>query len=371
MINVESLVALVGETPLLRLKSISDAVGGTPVFGKCEWMSPGQSIKDRPVAQMLADANLPPHSLIVEATAGNTGSALCQFANALGHRVLLTVPDKIAPSKIAQLRALGAEVVLCDTMLPGTDSGHFINTAVRLAAERGGWFANQFENASNRLAHLRTGAEIVRQVGGSADGLVVALATGTGGSAAGIGAHLASVNGGEPALCLIATRGQSIVFDNESKQFVARSPDVTALESTPPSTLSLEGVGPGKFYANLVAAAPFVKRSVLGGPLGDLTAAAMCRFLVRREGVFVGGSAAFNVCAAVLAARLLRPRVVVTLLCDGGERYLSKQYDDDAVVAAARACGISDEELPRFLKPDSLAFMNAMLELNGAAPFLD
>ncbi len=360
---------LVNETPMLELKSLSAAVG-VPVFGKCEFMSVGGSVKDRPVKKMLDEFNAPAGALLVEATAGNTGSALAQMCAQRGLRCLLTVPEKISPSKIAQLRALGAEVVLCDSAAKSTEPGHFIATAVRLTAERGGLMLNQFDNPANRLAHHRTAAEIVAQVGGTAAGLVVALGSGTGGTAAGIGEFLHGVNGGERAVVVIATQGQGVVFDNETQTYVARAPELVQAEALPNGTgLGLEGVGPGRMYGNLVAGAPFVARGVIGGRTADLTAAAMCRFLVRKEGVFVGGSAGLNCAAAVLAARLQKPRVIATILCDGGERYLGKMFDDNVVTACARACGIAEDDLQRFLQPNDLSFMNEMLKLNGAEPF--
>lgn len=364
-----SFTDLVNETPMLELKSIS-AIVGVPVFGKCEFMSVGGSVKDRPVKKMLDDFNAPPGALLVEATAGNTGSALAQMCNQRGLRCLLTVPDKISPTKIAQLRALNAEVVLCDASLKSTEPGHFIATAVRLTAERNALMLNQFDNPSNRLAHLVTGAEIVAQLGGSADGLLVALGSGTGGTAAGIGEHLHSVNGGRRAVVVIATQGQGVVYDNATQTYAPRAPEVVQAEAVPNGTgLSLEGVGPGRLYGNLVHGAQFVARGVVGGLTSDLTAAAMCRFLVRKEGVFVGGSAGLNVAAAVLAAKLEKPRIIATILCDGGERYLAKVFDDKVVATAARACGIAEHDLQRFLQPDDLSFMNEMLILNGATPF--
>jgi cysteine synthase A len=350
-----SIAPLVGNTPLLRLNSLCEATG-CEILAKAEFMSVGGSVKDRPVAQMLRDASLPRGSTVVEATAGNTGSALCQLSKAFGLKLILTCPDKTAATKKAQLRALGAEVIVCPDC-KADDERHCWMVARRIASERGFHFLNQFDNESNWKAHeLTTGPEIVVAAGSDA---IIACCVGTGGTSAGVGAALYKANGGRRAVMSVAIRGQTFTYDHVTQKFISRDKAVTEVEGSS----DLEGVGAGKLFGNLAKSEPYCINTVLCGADGDRIAATMCRYLVEHEGVFVGGSAAMNVAGAVVAARMLHgtehaKRPIVTILCDGGERYLTKQYNDEWVTQ--RYKDVDDS----ILHPRDLSFLNAMLRVN-------
>jgi cystathionine beta-synthase len=136
--------------------------------------------------------------------------SLCQLSRAFGLKVVLTCPEKVAPSKKQQLRALGAELIVCPDCKP-SDERHFTNVAARLAVERNALFLNQFENPSNsRAHHLTTGPEIIASLGKD---VLLACCTGTGGTAAGIGQALFEANGGKRALCVMAIRGQPLTYE--------------------------------------------------------------------------------------------------------------------------------------------------------------
>ena len=187
---------LIGNTPLVRLAGPS-AEAGCDIFGKCEFLNPGASVKDRAALGIVRDAEargeLQPGGCVVEGTAGNTGIGLALVCNALGYRCVIVMPDNQSREKIDTLRALGAELVL----VPPTkyaDCNHFVHTSRRLAQETpGAVWANQFDNTANRQAHVdTTGPEIFEQTGGQVDGFICAV--GSGGTLAGVAMALKARN---------------------------------------------------------------------------------------------------------------------------------------------------------------------------------
>lgn len=308
------ITSAVGNTPLVELKTLSTATG-CRILAKCEHLNPGGSVKDRPALRILLDAEAQgalvprerreagdPVPTIVEGTGGNTGVALALLGAARGYHVVLTMPEIIAHEKINAMRTLGAEVVLCPAVA-FSDERHYYHTAGRIAAERKGLWTNQFENTSNMAAHRdTTGPEIAAQAGTRVDAFVAAA--GTGGTIAGVSTYLRSLNP-ETRIFLIDPPGSSLAGYVESG----------CMGPAPGSTIT-EGIGIGRLTANFAHAKP---DAAFRGT--DAEAVAMAHYLLRREGVWVGPSAALNVVGAVKAARALGPgHTVVTILCDGGDR---------------------------------------------------
>lgn len=312
----ESVLDLIGWTPLVRLKSVTDGIR-TPVYAKCEFMNPGGSVKDRIGLAMLEDAEregrIKPGGTIVEATGGNTGLALAMAASLKGYRCICTMPDKMSNEKVKLLRAFGAEVVITPTAVAPDHPEHYLQKARSITAETpGAVMADQFYNAANPDAHYATtGPEIWEQSEGRVTHFVASA--GTGGTITGVGRYLKEQNpdvqivGIDPAGSMIAP-----YFNTGEK-----------VEGHP---YKVEGVGNDKIPGSLDLDTVDAYRSG-----GDGEAFRMARRLTREEGLFAGGSAGLLVHGAIELARELDDpdAFVVTLVCDWGERYLSKTYDDD------------------------------------------
>ena len=308
----DGLLGAIGETPLIRIDSLSRATGCS-ILGKAEHLNPGGSVKDRPARFIVEcaerDGRLRPGGTIVEGTAGNTGIGLALVARARGHRCYVVVPHTMAPEKIALLRVLGAEVELVEPA-PFSSERNYYHVARRRAEElSGGFFADQFENPANFEAHYRTtGPELWRDSGGALDGVV--MAAGTGGTIGGVSAYLKERAPGL-AVWLIDPPGSGLHALVTEGRIAASGCSIT------------EGIGIGRETANF-------RRARLDGSMQgtDREAVEMAHFLLRRDGLFLGGSAALNCVGAVrLARRLGRGARIATILCDGGARYASRLYD--------------------------------------------
>ena len=302
----------VGRTPLIALPKLSAYVGRT-ILGKAEFLNPGGSVKDRAALGIITDFEerglLRPGGVVVEGTAGNTGIGLKLVGNASGYRTIIVMPDDQAPEKYGLLRAFGAELHVVPAV-PFADPANYYHRARAIAEETpGAVWANQFENTANRDAHERTtGPEIVAQTGGALDAFVAAA--GTGGTIAGCGRALKAH---DPAIrVVLADPYGSALYSYVKTGTLAVEGDSNA-----------EGIGIKRIVANF-AGAP-VDDAVR---VDDRTMVTMAHWLLREEGVFVGGSAALNVAAAARYARTLPAGSrVVTVLCDGGDRYRSRLYD--------------------------------------------
>jgi cysteine synthase len=306
-----SILDAIGHTPLITLPRLSSLVGRT-ILGKCEFMNPGGSVKDRPalgmVREAIADGRLKPGGIIVEGTAGNTGIGLAMVAKAMGFRCVITLPATQSPEKIELLRALGAELELVPAV-PFTDERHFYHSAKRRAAELGGFWCDQFENEANwRVHHDDTAAELWSQAG-TLDGFI--CAAGTGGTIAGITTYL-------------ETHAPHVVtgmIDPDGSSLYAY---VTAGTLDFSGSSDIEGIGIRRITKNFALAK--IKRVFRGT---DQEAVAMAHWLRSYEGVFIGMSAAINVVGAVKLARELPEGArVATILCDGGVRGMSRLYND-------------------------------------------
>ena len=312
----DSVLDLIGWTPMVRLSAVTDG-GRTPVYVKCEFMSPGGSIKDRIGLAMLEaaerDGSLKPGGTIVEATGGNTGLALAMAASLKGYRCICTMPDKMSSEKVKLLRAFGAEVIITPTAVGPEDPDHYLQKARSIAAETpGAVMADQFYNPANPDAHHdTTGPEIWEQSEGRVTHFIASA--GTGGTISGVGRYLKSQNdavriiGVDPEGSLIAP------FFNTGEM----------VEGHP---YKVEGIGNDKIPGSLHLDTVDEYRSASDGE-----AFRMARRLTREEGLFAGGSSGMLVQAAIQIAKELDDpdSFVVTLLPDWGERYLSKAYDDD------------------------------------------
>jgi cysteine synthase len=312
MTTVDGLGGAIGNTPLIRLAALS-AHTGREIFGKAEHLNPGGSVKDRAALGIIEDFEqrglLKPGGVVVEGTAGNTGIGLTLVGNARGYRTIIVMPDDQAPEKYALLRTFGADLRVV-AAAPFTNDANYYHAARRIAESiPGAVWANQFENTVNRDTHERTtGPEIVAQMGGKLDAFIAAA--GTGGTLAGTGralkAHDANIR-----IVLCDPYGSSLY------NFVKHG------KLEPEGDSNAEGIGIKRLTANFTGAP--VDDAVR---VDDRAMVEMAHWLLRECGLFVGGSAALNVVgAARYAATLPAGSRVVTILCDGGDRYRSRIYD--------------------------------------------
>jgi cysteine synthase A len=312
----------IGNTPLIRLESLCVETG-CEILGKAEFLNPGGSVKDRAALFIVRDAEqrgaLKPGGTVVEGTAGNTGIGLAHICAARGYRCVIIIPDTQSQEKMDLLRALGAEVRSVPAV-PYRDPNNYVKLAGRVAAEMANavW-ANQFDNVVNRQAHYATtGPEIWRDTGGRIDAFV--CATGTGGTLAGVARYLKERN---PAtrIVLADPLGSSLYHYVKSGELKTEGSSIT------------EGIGSSRVTANFA-----------GTPIDDAVqipdpeCVAMVYHLLRREGLFVGGSTGINVAAAVRLARELGPgRTIVTLLCDRGSLYLGRLFNREFLASKGLA----------------------------------
>jgi cysteine synthase A len=304
----------VGHTPLIRLRALSELTG-CEILGKAEFMNPGGSVKDRAALGILMEAEasgeLRPGGTVVEGTAGNTGIGLAHLCNARGYRALIVIPETQSAEKIGLLRSLGAEVRTVPAV-PYADPNNYVRLSGRIAAEiPGAVWANQFDNLANRRAHYNsTAPEIWEQCDGRIDAWVAA--TGTGGTYAGVALFLKERR--EAVRCVLADPAGSALYSwATSGELRAEGSSIT------------EGIGNSRVTANL-ADAP-IDDAVR---IDDQEALGTIYQMLWKEGLFMGGSVGINVAAAVETARRLGPgHRIVTVLCDGGDRYRSRLYDRD------------------------------------------
>jgi len=308
----------VGHTPLIRLRRLSELTG-CEILGKAEFMNPGGSVKDRAALGIITDAEqhglLKPRDTIVEGTAGNTGIGLSVIGRVRGYRTVIVIPQTQSPEKITLLRTLGAEVITVPAK-PYSDPGNYNHVAQRLAAEKGWFWANQFDNQANRLAHYRsTGPEIWAQTGGTVSAFVSAV--GSGGTLAGTGLFLKEQNPRVKIVCADPfgaamwswfTLGHTDIKDGDSEA---------------------EGIGQNRVTKNLEGIA--VDHAYR---IPDQEALTIISQLLNEEGLFLGLSSGINLAGALRLAREHGPgQTIVTLLCDSGHKYQSKLFNPDWLAA--------------------------------------
>ncbi len=317
MDGIRKLIECVGNTPLIRLNRLSDRLG-CEILGKCEFMNPGGSVKDRAALGMILAAResgeLRPGGSIVEGTAGNTGIGLAMIGSALGHRTVIVMPDNQSREKIDTLRAYGAELRLIPAV-PYKNPNHFVHTSGRLAEEldaseeNGAYWANQFENLANRDFHEQTtGPEIWEQTAGGVDGFICSV--GTGGTLGGVGRALKARNP-DVAIALSDPGGSGLHNYFAHGEVRIEGSSIT------------EGIGNSRVTANLEGTPVDVSWQI-----PDDEAVPMVFELIREEGLVLGGSSGINVVGAVrLAKELGRGCTVVTVLCDSALRYQERLFN--------------------------------------------
>jgi cysteine synthase A len=302
----------VGKTPLIRLRRLSELTR-CEILGKAEFMNPGGSVKDRAALGIIlaaeSDERLRPGATIVEGTAGNTGIGLTVVGHAKGYQTVIVIPETQSPEKISLLRTLGANVLTVPEK-PYTDPGNYNRVAQRLAAEKGWFWANQFDNTANRDAHFTTtGPEIWDQTAGEISAFVSAI--GTGGTLAGTGLFLKERRKEIALVCADPygaamwswfTHGHTDIKDGES---YAEGIGQTRV------TKNLEGVEVDQAYR-----------------VTDQSALTIVYQLLREEGLFLGLSSGINIAGSVKYALERGPgQTIVTILCDSGHKYQSKLFN--------------------------------------------
>jgi cysteine synthase A len=335
----DGLSELIGNTPLVRLRKVSEATG-CEILGKAEFLNPGQSVKDRPALRMVLEAelrgDLRPGGLIVEGTAGNTGIGLALVANARGYRTLIVIPETQSQEKKDMLRLCGAELIEVPA-LPYKNPNNYQHVARRLAERlaqsepNGVLFADQWNNLDNRKAHyLTTGPEIWADTGGRVDGFICAI--GTGGTIAGVSSYLREVNASIVIGCA----------DPEGAAMYELFANGEAKAS--PGDSIAEGIGLGRktaIISDIKVERPYT--------IADAEALPFVFDMAQHEGLILGASSAINIAGAVRLARDLGPgHTIVTVLCDLGTRYQSKLFNP-AFLAAKQL------PLPNWLAAESKA----------------
>ncbi len=311
----EGFVDAVGNTPLIRLKGVSEETG-CDIYGKAEFLNPSGSVKDRAAKFIILEAEssgaLGPGGTVIEGTAGNTGIGLAHICNARGYRCIIVIPETQSPEKLDLLRGLGAEVRPVPAV-PYKDPNNFQRIAGRLASEMdNAIWANQFDNLANQDAHLKTtGPEIWRDTDGTVDAFI--STSGTGGTIAGVSVYLKSRN---PEILTVLADPTGTATWNYVKHGEAKVVGVGSIA---------EGIGSTRITANFACA-----KIDDAEMISDQECVDIVYRLLYDDGLFLGGSSGINVAAAMRVARTLGPgHTIVTLLCDSGARYQSRLFNPE------------------------------------------
>ena len=316
----EDIVAAIGNTPLIALRRASAATGCT-ILGKAEFMNPGQSVKDRAGKWMILEAEkrgeLKPGGLVVEATAGNTGIGLAVVASARGYRTLIVIPETQSQEKKDTLRLCGAELVEVPA-LPYSNPNNYQHVGRRLADRlrksepNGVLFADQWNNLDNAKAHYEsTGPEIWAQTGGKVDGLICSV--GTGGTLAGVSRYLKEKHKDVVIACADPPGAAMYELFKHGQAKATAGGSIT------------EGIGLGRVT-------PIIETAKVDDAflIPDDDSVRVIYDLLEHEGLCLGGSTGVNVAGAIRLAKQLGPgKTIVTLLCDSGNRYLSKLFNPE------------------------------------------
>ncbi len=307
------LVGAIGDTPLIRIESLSEETG-CEILGKAEFMNPGGSVKDRAALWMIREAEksgaLQPGGTVVEGTAGNTGVGILHVANSRGYKSIIYMPDNQSEEKVNILRTLGAEVRVVPTV-PYRDEMNYQKQAGRFAEtlDNAVW-ANQFDNTANRLAHYEsTGPEIWAQTDGKVDAFTCAV--GTGGTLAGVSRYLKE-----------QSQDVKIVLTDPYGSALYNWVTTGEAEMTPGPSIT-EGIGNSRVTDNL--AGTQIDDAV---QVPDQEMVDMVYRMLRKDGWFFGSSTGINLCGAVKVAEKLGPgHTIVTMLCDDGSKYMSRLFN--------------------------------------------
>ena len=312
-----SVLAAIGNTPLIRLRRASDETG-CEILGKAEFLNPGQSVKDRAALFIVEDAirrgTLRPGGTIVEGTAGNTGIGLALVANAMGFKTVIVIPETQSQEKKDTLKVMGARLIEVPAV-PYKNPNNYVKYSGRLAAKlnatlpEGAIWANQFDNIANRQGHIETTAEeIWNQTGGKVDGFICSV--GTGGTLGGVSMGLKAKRG-SIVIGAADPPGSAIYSHYEHGELKAEGSSIT------------EGIGNGRITANLEGVT--VDKAY---QIPDAESLEAVYRLQAEEGLCLGGSSGVNIAGAIRLAHDLGPgHTVVTVLCDYGTRYQSKMFN--------------------------------------------
>ncbi|MDJ0610116.1 MAG: pyridoxal-phosphate dependent enzyme [Kiloniellales bacterium] len=308
-----NVLELIGDTPMVEVSALDTGV--CRLFLKLESQNPGGSIKDRIGKSMIEaaerDGQLKPGGAIIEATAGNTGLGLALVAAQKGYKLTIVVPDKMAQEKIFHLKALGAEVRLTRSDVGKGHPDYYQDMAERIAAETGAFYVNQFGNEANPLAHeTTTGPEILEQMGGDLDAMVCGV--GSGGTITGLGRYFAE-HSPKTEMVLADPVGSILAEYIE-----------TGRVTNEVGSWMVEGIG--EDFIPPIADLALVKKAYT---VSDAEAFAVARELLAKEGILAGSSSGTLIGAALRYCReQTQPKRVVTFVCDSGNKYLSKMFND-------------------------------------------
>ena len=318
-----NVIDAIGHTPLIELQAASKATG-CRILGKAEFMNPGGSVKDRAALAIVRDAEtkglLKPGGVIVEGTAGNTGIGLALVANALGYRTVIVIPETQSQEKKDMLRLQGAELIEVPAV-PYSNPDNYVKLSGRLAermaadSPTGAIWANQFDNVANREGHrLTTGPEIFDATEGKVDGFICAV--GSGGTLGGVSMALKARNP-KIRIGLADPMGAALYSYYTTGELKASGSSIT------------EGIGQGRITKNLEGVEVDVAYQV-----PDDEALRVVFDLAENEGLLLGGSSGVNVAGAIRLAREMGPgHTIVTILCDGGQRYQSRLFNPEFLKA--------------------------------------
>jgi len=314
-----NIIDAIGNTPLIKLRRASE-ITGCEIWGKAEFLNPGQSVKDRAALAIVKDAEakgqLQPGGVIVEGTAGNTGIGLALIGRAKGYRTVVVMPNTQSQEKKDAVLSLGAELVEVDPA-PLASDGHYTKVSRRIAEERaksepnGAIWANQFDNVANRQGHIdTTGPEIWNDTQGKVDGFICAV--GSGGTLGGVSMALKARN--KNVVIGIADPGGASLYNYyKHGELKAEGTSIT------------EGIGQSRITANLEGV--IVDEAFR---VQDTDWLPVLYSLIEEEGISVGGSSALNVLGAIALGKKLGPgKTIVTILCDYANRYTSKLFNPE------------------------------------------
>ncbi len=307
-----SILTMIGNTPMLEIKKLDR--GPCRLFVKLENQNPGGSIKDRVALSMIEAAEksgkLKPGGTLIEATAGNTGLGLALVASQKGYKLILVIPDKMSREKIFHLRAMGAEVRLTRSDVGKGHPEYYQDMAKRISEETGAYYINQFENPANPHAHeTTTGPEIFEQMDGKVDAIVAGV--GSGGTLAGLSRYFSRVSPNTEMV--LADPAGSILVDYITKGSFGEA-----------GSWLVEGVG-----EDFIPTIADLSRTKKGYTITDAESFAVARELLKEEGILAGSSSGTLVAAALKFCREQKtPKNVVTFICDSGNKYLSKMFND-------------------------------------------
>jgi cystathionine beta-synthase len=314
----DTILQAIGDTPMVRINSITRGATDATVLAKIETFNPGNSIKDRMAVRMIEDAEregrLKPGGTIIEGTSGNTGMGLAIAAVVKGYKCIFTTTDKQSKEKVDALKAFGAEVIVCPTNVEPEDPRSYYSVSSRLEREvPNSWKANQYDNLSNSAAHYeQTGPEIWEQTGGRVTHLVVGV--GTGGTISGVGRYLKERN---PAIKVWGIDTYGSVFKKYKETGIFDKNEIYPYVT--------EGIGEDFLPKN-------VDFSVIDHfeKVTDRDAALMTRRIAREEGIFAGNSAGSAMAGVLqLASNFKTGDLVVVIFHDHGSRYLGKMFNDE------------------------------------------